>query len=236
MKVVKAFSKFAHEYNKHNVIQKEVAKKLCGFLEKKRYKNILDIGAGDGEVYQNFIKKDIEITERFTAVDFSQEMLNIHPTHPIIEKVCLDFNSMEFPKYFKGEKFDFLISSSALQWSDHLPSILESLSGLSDQFYFSFFTSNTFATLHQTANIHSPIYSPEEIIEALDLFFDYKMEIVAYKLEFDSVHNMLRYIKRSGVSAGVEQLNYRQMKSLMLDYPLNYLEFEVLFCKGKLKK
>jgi len=40
---------------------------------------------------------------------------------------------------------------------------------------------------------------------------------------------MFKYIKRSGVSGGKKQLNYKQMKKIMQNYPLDYLEFEVLF-------
>jgi malonyl-CoA O-methyltransferase len=47
---------------------------------------------------------------------------------------------------------------------------------------------------------------------------------------------MLRYIKKSGVSGGVKQLGYTEMKTLMLEYPLSYLEFEVIFVKVIRKK
>lgn len=235
MKVVKEFSRFADEYNKYNVIQKEVAKKLCGFLEKKSYGNILDLGAGDGAVYQNLLRQNIKF-KTFTALDFSKEMLRLHPTDAHVHKVCLDFNGSEFSTLFQKNQFEFLISSSALQWSRDLELVLESLSHFSDQFYFSFFTSNTFKTLHKTVDITSPIYSQDQITKALDILFAYEMEIVEYKLEFDSVHNMLRYIKKSGVSAGVEQLSYKQMKTLMRNYSLDYLEFEVMFIKAKLRR
>ena len=46
---------------------------------------------------------------------------------------------------------------------------------------------------------------------------------------------MFRYIKRSGVSGGVGVLNYREMKNIMKNYPLDYLEFEVLFIKARAK-
>jgi len=43
---------------------------------------------------------------------------------------------------------------------------------------------------------------------------------------------MFRYIKKSGVSGGEKQLSYKQIKHLMKAYPLDYLEFEVLFIKA----
>jgi len=230
MKIVEAFSKFAYEYNKYNIIQKEVAKKLTSFLKKDNYEKILDLGSGDGEIYKHLQNKNIKIKE-FLAFDFSEEMLSLHPTNSCIKKVCLDFNEKTCFSNFSEKEFDVVISSSALQWSEDLKSIFMKISKLSSEYYFSFFTSNTFKTLHETANITSPIYSKEKIIDALDKTFIYESEIIQYRLEFDSVHDMLRYIKKSGVSGGVEQLSYSQMKALMVNYPLDYLEFEVLFVK-----
>jgi len=43
---------------------------------------------------------------------------------------------------------------------------------------------------------------------------------------------MLRYIKQSGVSGGKKQLSYKEIKRVIKDYPLDYLEFEVLFVKA----
>jgi malonyl-CoA O-methyltransferase len=53
-----------------------------------------------------------------------------------------------------------------------------------------------------------------------------------YKLEFDSVREMFRYIKRSGVSGNRNLLGFKEMKKLMNEYPLNYLEFEVVFIQN----
>ena len=60
-------------------------------------------------------------------------------------------------------------------------------------------------------------------------YMDARFEVLHTTLEFDSVREMFRYIKRSGVSGGRRVLNYAQTKQLMEFYPLNYLEFEVLF-------
>ena len=235
MKVVKEFSRFAHEYNKYNVIQKHVAKKLCKLVDNRHYEKILDIGAGDGAIYKNLLEQNITFSN-FVALDFSKEMLEIHSNDKSIEKICLDFNKRNFSSVFKSNEFDLIISSSALQWSTNLSSVLKELSLLADKFIFSFFTANTFSTLHKTININSPILGKEKILDSLDEFFEYELEVVAYRVEFDSVHQMLRYIKKSGVSGGVKQLGYKQMKTLMLEYPLNYLEFEVIFVKVIRKK
>jgi len=231
MKIVKEFSRFADEYTKHNIIQSKVASYLTSLLEKDKYKNILDLGAGSGAVYQNLLKKNIKF-EKFIAFDFSSEMLRLHPNYSNIQKICADFNQKASFKNYKKNEFDILISASALQWSNNLSSVLESISILADKYYFAFFTSNTFKTLHQTAGIDSPIYSKEDIIEILKKNYIFDIEEAQYHLKFSSVQEMFRYIKRSGVSGGSKQLNYREMKELIKNYPLNYLEFEVIFVKA----
>ena len=232
MKIVKEFSRFAHEYNKHNIIQSEVANNLVSMLEKDAYTKVLDVGSGSGAVYKNMLNKNISI-DKFIAFDFSEEMLHLHPKALNIETVCLDFNSSSsFEKYVDNE-FNILISSSALQWSTNLLSVLDSIARLAPEHYFAFFTSKTFSTLHKTADVHSPIYSKEVILKALQSYDILEIEELEYRLNFDSVHEMFRYIKRSGVSGGSGQLSYTQMKKLMKDYPLNYLEFEVIFIKAK---
>ena len=235
MKVVREFSRYAHEYNRYNIIQKSVAKRLCTLLERKHYDKILDIGAGDGAVYESLLAQNIMVSN-FVALDFSTEMLAIHRSGVNIEKLCLDFNESNFTSAFNASKFDLIISSSALQWSSNLSYVLKQISPLANEFLFSFFTANTFKTLHKVLNIASPILKKEEILDSLDKFFEYELEVVEYKMEFESVHEMLRYIKHSGVSGGKKQLGYREIKNLMLAYPLDYLEFEVLFVKVRKKR
>ena len=231
MKIVKEFSRFADEYTKHNIIQSEVASRLTSMLTKDKYSKILDLGSGSGAVYQNLLEKNIE-TEKFIAFDFSSEMLALHPLGKNIHKQCADFNQKSSFKDYEINEFDVLISASALQWSNELSSVLSSITHLASEYYFAFFTSNTFLTLHQTAGINSPICSKQYIIESLEKFYTFEMEEAKYSLDFSSVQEMFRYIKRSGVSGGSGQLSYSEMKKLMKNYPLDYLEFEVVFVKA----
>ena len=62
---------------------------------------------------------------------------------------------------------------------------------------------------------------------------DVQFEIHHYRLEFESTREMFRYIKQSGVSSGERKLSYTQTKQLMVNYPLKYLEFEVLFIEAR---
>lgn len=232
MKIVKEFSRFAREYKKYNVIQKEVAAYLSTLISEKNYQHILDIGSGDGAMYHALRQENIEY-ETFTALDFSKQMLEMHPSATNLYKLYMDFNNRVSTSDLGREKFDMIVSASALQWSSNLKATLQNIAQFSDEFYLALFTSGTFQTLHKTAQINSPIYSSQEILQACEAHFEFDHEIVNYALNFESVYEMLHYIKKSGVSSGERKLSYKGVKTLIAQYPLNYLEFEVLFIKAK---
>jgi malonyl-CoA O-methyltransferase len=121
-----------------------------------------------------------------------------------------------------------VISSSALQWSKNLSHILQTVSGITSQFYASLFTSNTFKTIQQICDKPSPILSLDTIKQEFSSYFNAQFEVINYKLEFDNKKEMFDYIKKSGVS-GNGHLTFKEAKQLYKSYDLNYLEFEVVF-------
>jgi len=226
------FSRYAHEYDTYNVIQAEVAASLVKQLSSRHFTTLMDMGCGSGEVFKNLDKHNISF-ERFIALDSSKEMLEIHPSDKKIEKICADFNRAEtFEKFFLSDNSLFL-SSSALQWSRDLDFTLCEISKKVTHAYFAIFTSDTFKTLHRTAQITSPIYSTEVLQNTINKYYHASFELKEYKLYFKSVAEMFNYIKKSGVSGGEKQLTYTQTKQLMQNYPLDYLEFEVLFVEAR---
>ena len=226
------FSRYAHEYNTYNVIQAEVAATLVAELSSNCFTTVMDIGCGSGEVYKNLEKQHVSF-EHFIALDASLEMLNIHPSDKRIEKICADFNNAETFEKFTLTGNSIFLSSSALQWSRDLDFTLSQIAKKTRDAHFAIFTSNTFKTLHQTAQITSPIYSEQRLKSAINKYYDAAFELREYKLHFKSVREMFNYIKKSGVSGGEKQLTYNQTKALMQNYPLDYLEFEVLFVKAR---
>jgi len=234
MNVIDEFSRFANLYDTYNIIQMKVAIKLVSMIESEDYKSILDIGCGSGLIYKEMLKSGISF-KNFIAVDFSKEMLDIHPNSTKIKKLRFDFNNRDSFIKMRKDKYSFIISSSALQWSVDLDMTLKEMSQLSNICYLSFFTSNTFSTLHNIAGVKSPIYSKETIEYIVKKYFYASFEVVSYNLEFSNIYEMLKYIKRSGVSGGNKQLNYKEMKHIIKHYPLGFLEFEVLFIKATSK-
>jgi len=228
-KVIKEFSRFAHQYDQYNEIQAAVAKTLVSKLPKVSFPDILDLGCGSGAVAKNLEESQYDY-DTLTVFDSSQTMLDIHPHSEKITKVCGDFNKVNFIESLPWLKYDLLLSASALQWSTDLDRTFALLSQLSETAYFAIFTSGTFKTLHSIAGVKSPIYKSEVLKEKIEKYYkEAHFELHSYTLSFDSVREMFRYIKKSGVSAGEKKLGFKETKRLMENYPLGYLEFEVLF-------
>jgi malonyl-CoA O-methyltransferase len=223
MKISQEFSKYAKSYGIYNIIQNRVIKHLISKLPKDKVKNILDLGCGSGSLC-----KAIEY-EHFVGVDFAKGMLELHPKAENIECIYGDFNDNALFEKLKKYKYDLVLSASALQWAKDLEKVFANIKALDAPVALAIFTSGTFETLNKTAGLEPILKSAEYIQELQKKYFDSDFEVVRYKLEFENNVEMFRYIKRSGVSASRKVLNYKQTKDLIKSYPLNYLEFEVVF-------
>ena len=224
MKISSEFSKYASHYGSHNIIQNKVVEKLTSHIIGEP-KKILDLGCGRGAVCKNVTWS----YDSFTAVDFAPGMLELHPKSQIIKTINGDFNDKLLFDKLQANKYDYIISASALQWADDLEFVFKNIKKLDAPVALAIFTSNTFKTLNETASLDSILRSAEEINALQKQYFNTAFEIVKYRLEFESTRDMFKYIKQSGVSGSRKVLDYKQTKKLMREYPVNYLEFEVAF-------
>ncbi len=227
MKHIREFDRHAKTYEKYKIIQTKVASYLVSKIEKKG-KNILDLGAGSGEVYKAI---DWEF-ERFWAMDMSQKMLDLHPDEKV-EKILCSFDDEKCMKNLRLLPIDLVISSSALQWSQNLSHTLVNIAQISDNVAFAIFTSSTFASIHQMLGISSPLPSKEEIVRQISSCFMVNLETKQYRLFFPNKKELFRYIKKSGVSSGHKRASISKLRNLIQNYPFNYLEFEVVFAWSK---
>ena len=224
MKVSTEFSKHASSYNSYNIIQNKVIKRLLKKVTTKP-KYILDLGCGSGALHNSITWK----YKHFTGVDFAPGMLELHPKSKKCECIYGDFNDKTLFDNLLTYEYDYVFSASALQWAEDLDMVFKNLKRLQTPLALAIFSSNTFKTLNKTASIKPLLRSVKEIDEIQKRYFDVELEVVEYKLEFESTREMFRYIKQSGVSGSRRVLDYKQTKQLMQNYPLNYLEFEVVF-------
>lgn len=228
MRVSSEFSKYATHYGTRNVIQNKVVDKLLESISDKP-KNILDLGCGSGALCK---KVDWDY-KHFTGVDFALGMLELHPKSKKIECIYGDFNDVTLFENLSTYKYDYIFSASALQWAENLDIVFENIQKLNAPVALAIFTSNTFRILNETASLEPMLKSVEEIDTLQKKYFDANLEVVEYKLEFDSTREIFQYIKQSGVSGARKVLDYKQTKKLMNKYPVNYLELEVVFITSR---
>lgn len=226
MSVKNEFSKYANQYNSYNIIQQIIAKSLVRDV-KNEPKRILELGCGSGQIIK-YISWDYDF---YKAIDFSQNMCDLHPKSEKIEVKCFDFDNNDFFENIKNDSYDLVISSSALQWSKDLGKIVNALISISKEINAVLFTSNTFKTIQNISNSPSPILSEEKIKEEFSKYCNCEFETIKYNLEFDNKKDLFDYIKKSGVSGG-KALDFKDAKKLYKEYNLNYLEFEVIFVKA----
>ena len=224
MKISSEFSKYATSYGRYNLIQDKVADKLLS-LVKNRPQYILDLGCGSGAL----VKKIQWPYKKFVGVDFASGMLALHPQSEKIECLYGDFNDKKLFAKLQSYPFDYILSASALQWAEDIETLFKEIAALQKSFALAIFTANTFKTLYKTTKLDPILPSKEKLYTIGEKYLGCHFEVVEYRLEFENVREMLRYIKRSGVSGSRNVLNYKEMKQLMQNYPLNYLEFEVAF-------
>lgn len=226
MPVLQEFSRFATEYNTHNSIQRCVAARVVSMLQGDP-KRIVDIGCGTGAVYEAL---DWPV-DSFMAVDFSREMLAEHPDDAKVFKQQQDFNQPDVFETIQSFKPDAIVSASALQWSVDIEQTFRNIAGLGRQTAIALFTANTFRALHECAGTQSPIHERKPILEAAQCFEEGRIEFEQYRLPFENTAAMLRYIKHSGVRGRDSKLSVAQVRKLLNEYPLNYLEFEVVYIR-----
>lgn len=227
-KVENEFSKYAKDYNNNNIIQQIIAKALVRDIEDRPSK-ILELGCGSGQIFK-YINWEIE---KYTAVDFSPQMCKLHPKEKNVEVFCFDFDSPEFEEFLENKKFDLIISASAMQWSKDLSKLIRNLSKAADELNCVLFTSNTFKTIQNISKQKSPILDIDTIKNSFSKHLSCQFEVFNYNLEFENKKDMFEYIKKSGVEGGGDKLSFKEAKRLYKEYPLSYLEFEVIFIKAK---
>jgi len=164
--------------------------------------------------------------EFYLGFDISKEMLKLNPCNVKYG----DFNEKEFFESLKKYDFEQFVSFSSLQWAKDLEFIFKEVAKSKKNYLFAIFTSNTFKSLHDFLKIKSPIYEKEKILKYAEILKP-KVEIINYKLTFESPKQMLNYIKYSGVKGEVNA-SICALKKFYKTFPVNFLEFEIVVLMG----
>ena len=223
---IKEFSKNAHSYDDYTALQQEIARYLLSHITTQP-QTVLDLGCGSGAVFKN-LPWDVA---HFTGVDSASGMCELHPKNEKVKILCHDFES---PTLFSQltPPYDLLISSSALQWARDLETLMAHMSLTCKEGAFAIFTDKTFEMIYTMSGLSSFLPNANTLVSLFQKQFTCKHEVKTYRLFFEDNPSKFRYIKKSGVSGGKRRLSVAQTKALIQNYPLDYLEFEVLFVWG----
>ncbi len=231
MSIINEFSKHAKYYQKYSLIQRDLAKELLK-LSPKMVESILELGCGSGTLFKEIKKSKKIFFKEYIAIDISKEMLKLHPKESNLRLKNIDFDSN---KLLNLGTFDLILSNGAIQWSKDIEKLSFNLSKISKEILISFFTSNTFKELHKIVNVTSPILSFEKISSSFNQNFHIiSLKKLNYRLYFDNPFIMLKFIKKSGIGGGVN-LTFLDIKKILREYSLNYLEFECAIMQAKSK-
>jgi len=216
---IREFSKNSKYYEKYSFLQKNIAKELLKEIDNKP-KKILDLGCGNGIIFSLIDWK----VEKFVGIDFSKEMLSLHPKNKNITLLEKDFDLIEGDYY---QDFDLVVSSSSLQWSKNIFKMINNIQKNSKNFLLAFYCDKTFVSLRKWLGIDTFLPNVKDIIKSLDEDVSYETKMIY--LEFEDALSQLRYIKKSGVSGGVKRVSTQNLRQFIKQYKNNKLEFEVIF-------
>jgi malonyl-CoA O-methyltransferase len=217
------FDKNFDTYDENASVQKIVAKKLVAYFDKKKYENVLELGAGTGIFTKEILSK----------IDISNLTLNDYfDTRKYFEKI-------PYQKFLKGdmnriewENYDLVCSSSSFQWIDDLDGLLKNISQHSEELIFSIYVDGNLKEIKEHFKISLNYMRFAEILKILKKYFIVQeAEEEEITLNFNSPLNVLRHLKYTGVT-GIGETTVRDIRS----FSEKKLTYRVAYFKCRRKK
>lgn len=232
----KKFSRAADAYDNYAVIQRRCASHLLETLPAGfRPDSILEIGCGSGN-YSRLLKEKYP-EAAVTALDFSEEMLNV--ARRKTGDKGISFLSREAENYLlqTEERFSLITSNATLQWFKDLPDAFANMARILEgngMVHVSVFGPGSLASLGEALRevVDPSIILPSEnfpdpasLREAASSYFDYlEIEELNFDWYFHSFLELLRQIHNTG-TGGFRDKTPRFTKRIIAELD-NYLESE----------
>lgn len=214
------FKKNFYTYDENAIIQKQVAKNLVDFISKKiegkKFNNVIELGCGTGLFTKEILKKiEIKNIDLNDYYDTENYFIDIKYR----DFICKNMSEIKFKKY------DLVISSSSFQWIEDLDNLIKNISKNTEKLAFSIYLEDNLKEIYNHFKIGLNYKNYKEVIEILKKYFnniDYYTEIKS--LEFTSPLEVLRHLKRTGVSLGqgVKISEIKSFKEKKLTYSIGY--------------
>lgn len=191
--VKQRFEKSFDTYDDYAVIQKITAAHLTKLLCSDFYPSVFEIGCATGVLTKELINK---ITfERYIANDIVEKSRQYISN--ITDKV--GFIPGDIETIDLNEKFDLIISNACLQWCSDIYStvnVLHKMLNSGGKFIFSVFGNDNLNEVKNIFNIQT-----EPLITDKFIFPNIEVKEEKIILEFDSLTEILKHMKYTGVNA-----------------------------------
>ncbi|WP_319761024.1 methyltransferase domain-containing protein [Maridesulfovibrio sp.] len=210
-RICQCFGKAAASYSEAASVQRIVARNCAGLCPQGKYENVLDVGSGVGFLHEELQKR---ITYRnYVSLDLVRPMLMEQQGSGAL---LVAADGEELP--FVGEKFDLLVSSSAMQWYSHpRKSILQSFDVLKSggRFAIAIFAQGTLCELADVSartgfgsvqKLRSCEFYKDLFDSMSEIKVDYANE--GHEQFFPSVKHFLKKHKQTGAVASSEGLSW----------------------------
>lgn len=224
-KIATAFHTKAAEYDRHILVQKRVVMQLSDSIKKqvsKAPENILDVGTGTGALLLKLRTHYRSAT--LAGIDIAPNMCRLAAQK--LGAGCHIVNGDAEYLPFKTDTFDMVVSASALQWVNDLPSALNEMKRVlkpGGDLKLAFFCSGTLGELHDcfsevvggssnengvaTSRLHN--FRTVDYVTSLVEAMDFERFVISVEDEIDwysDLNSLLCSIKNIGagtVSGGV---------------------------------
>ena len=208
--IAKKFENSINFYDDNAIIQELMAKKLISLIEKKKFKNILEIGSYSGLLTKKAVEKfDFDNYLALDIVDSFDKIKNLSP------KITFEKNDVE--EFNTNQKFDLIIANASLQWCldfEHTIKKLKSYLNKGGIIAVSIFALDNFYEIRDSFNVSLKYKTIDEI----EKVFSENVKIIqeSHTLQFKNSKDLLKHIKLTGVNAiSKENLSVVQIKNAL---------------------
>lgn len=188
-------------YDRHAVVQREMAQKLADCIIKscgKNYKNVLEIGCGTG-FFTKHIMEDMQI-KKLLINDISPEVIGyIEKIAPYCNYLIGDMENITF-----DSKFNIITSNAAFQWAEDLETMINRFYNIlkpDGVLAFTTFGERNFEQMTKIADRKLMYKSLKELSKMFSGFEVKIMEDEIHQMEFHTPIDVLRHIKNIGANA-----------------------------------
>ncbi len=255
-RVTQQFSRQAHEYDTHALLQKETGdvliEQITGHPDR-----ILDLGCGTGTL-------TIELAKRYPhsyicGLDIAPGMITVAQQKALEagnEQIEFLLGDMEYPP-FPDESFDLVISNASFQWIDHLPELFTKIYGMlrpEGSFLFTTFGEHSLKELRSSCThalgkkyVHEQTFpSPKDITRHLgSAGFEHRsVTAKTYERYYSTLKQLLLSMKNIGAGNGISTrpdtlMTRKDLKAIETRYIKEYATeqrlratYEIVFGSG----